>query len=600
MTRSDDGTDEREPRGPAGRRSWGSSLAIAGLWVSVAWAAFVGLGRTPLCEPAEGLNADIARTMIESGDWVVPHHNGSIYADKPPLFYWASGLGMRLVGESEFGARFGVASMGLIEVALIYLLGALLYGRPAGLLSAAVLATSVGHLVFGRLMMVDAAFSTCMTATLLCFALGFANERRRLLWWSLSGASAGLAVLTKSLIGAVLPGITIGLFLVATRQWRLLRQRATAGAVLAFLAVALPWHVAMAVRVPGFFHDYLWNEQVLRFLGRREPLDFVGVPLPAFLSSLLVWAVPWSFFLPQMVWSFWRGQREDASALGPLARLLPWLWLGSVVAFFALAQGRLFYYSLPALPAFALLAGQFWSEIGRDEGNRLRLTLALTMAAIAVTAPAVIFGVKGFAASALPAAIVGQLVAAIVAVGVCVSLGAIVGAGALLLRRHRLAFVALCCGVLASVIPIGGVFAAFGRYASLGTLVKTVHWSLAPDDVVVHRFVRDDNSELPFYLHHHVRILKRPGEFHEPVAGGTGYYIEQDEFDRLWQSPRPVFLVISQPDAPAQQVEPLPPNATILARDLDARICCNEAAARRFHNAQREPLAGRRITDARR
>jgi hypothetical protein len=575
--------EEHALRGRVVFRSWRLVLAMVALALGAALAAFTGLARTPLCQPAEGLNADVARTMVESGDWVLPRHNGSIYVDKPPLFYWVTALGLRAFGNTEFGARFGVALAGLAEVALVFLLGSLLYGRTAGLLAAAVLATSVGHLVFARLMMVDTLFSTCLTATFLCFALGCANERRRLLWWTLGGAAAGLAVLTKGLIGAVLPVLTIGLFVVTTRQWRLLRPRAVAGAALGFLVVALPWHILMDLRVPGFFQHYFWNEQVSRFFGHREPLDYTSVPLPAFLASPWIWAVPWSFFLPQMIWCFLRRKRNEGDPAGAVASRLPWLWLASVVGFFALAHGRLFYYNLPALAAFALLAGWFWSEIGRYDGERFRLTLALTMLAVALHAPLVILGVQKFGAHAIPAAILQQLLPHTIAIGGCIVLGSIAGTGALLMRRPRIAFAALCCAMLACVVPITGIFAAFGRYASLGTLVKSVHFAPAPDDVVVHRFVMDDASELPFYLHHRVRILKRPGEIHQPITGdAASFYIEEDEFNRLWQSAQPVFLLVSQPAMPEEEAEPLPPHATILAQDLDAYISCNAAAAYRF------------------
>jgi hypothetical protein len=592
---ADAAAEEPGPRGRAAFRSWRLSLAMVALAVGAVLTAFTGLARTPLCEPAEGLNADIARTMIESGDWVVPRHNGYVYVDKPPLFNWVTTLGLRMFGDAELGARFGVALAGLGEVALIYLLGNLLYGRTAGLLAAAVLATSVGHLVFARLMTVDTLFSTCLTATFLCFALGCAHERRRFRWWTLGGAAAGLAVLTKGLIGAVLPVVTIGLFVIATRQWRLLRPRAVTGAVLGFLVVALPWHILMSLRVPGFAQHYFWNEQVSRFFSQREPVDYASVPRPEFLVSPWIWAVPWSFFLPQMIWCFRRRKRDEEDPAGQLASCLPWLWLGSVVGFFALAQGRLFYYSLPGLAAFALLAGWFWSEIGQYDGKRFRLTLALTTLAGALHVPLVILGFQRFGAHAIPAAILQQLLPYTIAIGGCLALGYIAGTGALLLRRHRLAFVALCCAMLASVVPITGMFAAFGRYTSLGTLVKSVHFAPAPDDIVVHRFVRDDTSELPFYLHHRVRILKRPGELHQPIAGdAAGYYIEEDEFNRLWQSAQPVFLLVSQPAMPEEKAEPLPPCATILARDLDAYICCNAAAAdrlRRHHSQATAPRA---------
>jgi hypothetical protein len=356
----------------------------------------------------------------------------------------------------------------------------------------------------------------------------------------------------------------------------------------------------MSLRVPGFARYYFWNEQVLRFFARREPVDYVGVPLPAFLVSPLVWAVPWSLFLPHMIWLSRRRKRDGMDQAGQLAGRLPWLWLGSVVGFFALAQGRLFYYSLPGLAACALLAGRFWSEIGQYDEKRFRLTLALAMLAMALTAPLVILLFQKLAAPAIPTVILQQLSRPTIAIGGCLALGGIAGTGALLLRRHRLAFGALYCAVLLSVVPITGMFAVFGRYASLGALVKSVRLTLAPGDVVVHRFVRDDNSELPFYLHHRVRILKRPGEFHQPIPGdGAGYYIEEDDFNRLWQSAQPVFLLVSQPAMPEQRAEPLPPNATTLARDLDACICCNAAAARRFHAENGGLLAGTNTGEAR-
>jgi len=585
---------ERGSAGPVAGARLRNFLGVVVLAVAASLAAFTGLARVPLFQPIEGLNANVAQTMIASGDWCVPRHNGCIYADKPPLFYWVTTIGLKIFGESEFGARFGLALVGLTEVLLICFLGRLLYGKTAGLLSAAVLATSIGHMIFTRLMMVDAIFSTCLTATFLCFALGYVQERQRLPWWIMAGVAAGFAVLAKSLIGTVFPVLTIGLFIVWTRQWRLLKQRAAAGAVLGFLAVALPWHIYMILHVPGFAYCHFWNEQVLRFLNRREPLDFVGAPLPVFLVAVFVWALPWSLTLPHIVWSFRRRTPADTPA-EHLARYLPWLWLGSVIGFFALTQGRLFYYSLPTLPAFALLTGWFWSGIAQRDGKRFRVTLAMVMLVVALGTAPVILMVPQLGGQAVPAEITREMLPHIVGIGSCLALGSIVGAIAILHRRYRLAFVALTGAMLTSVIPLSGTLRAFGGYVSLGPLVSFVRTTLGPADIVVHRFVRDDNSELPFYLHRQVRVLKRPGEFHQPILGDSaGYYIEQDEFDRLWQSDKPVFLMVSHPLFMGQTAEPPPPGATLLARNLEAFICCNPAATRLSLAAWKIPLAGSR------
>jgi len=569
-------------------------LLVVALAVGVGLSALSGLARVPLFQPTEGLNSNVAQTMIESGDWWVPRHNGCIYADKPPLFYWVTTIGLKIFGETEFGARFGLALVGLIEVLLIYHLGRLLYGKTAGLLSAAVLATSVGHMIFTRLMMVDATFSTCLTAVMLCFALGYVKDRQRLWWWTMAGAAAGLAVLAKSLIGTVFPVLIIGSFIIMTRQWHLLKTRAAAGAVLGFLAVALPWHIYMIWQVPGFAYCYFVNEQIMRFFNRREPMDFVGASLPVFLVSVLVWALPWSLTLPHIAWSFWRRKPGDTPS-EILARYLPWLWLGSVIGFFALTKGRLFYYSLPILPAVALLTGWFWSGIARRDGKRFRLTLATVMIVVSLaTAPAILM-VPQLGGQAVPAEITRQMLPHIVGIGICLALGSIVGGVAILLRRYRVAVGALTGAMLISVIPMSDTLKAFGGYVSLGRLVNSVRSKLGPDDIVVHRFVMDDNSELPFYLHRKVRILKRPGEFHQPILGNhEGYYIEQEEFDSLWQSDQPVFLMVSHPLFLGHQPEPPPPGATILKRNLDAFICCNPAAARSSLAAQKVPLGGSR------
>jgi hypothetical protein len=110
-----------------------------------------------------------------------------------------------------------------------------------------------------------------------------------------------------------------------------------------------------------------------------------------------------------------------------------------------------------------------------------------------------------------------------------------------------------------------------------------VEYLISPNDVVVHRFVNDDQSEMVFYLKRKVRILKRPGEYHEPILGNSeGYYIEQPEFERLWKSSTPVFLMVSHHAFVRLPPEDPPVGATVLARNGKAFICCNPSAAQRI------------------
>lgn len=558
-------------------------VGITTLLLGIILAAFTGLSRTPLFQPIEGLTAEVAREMLESGDLFVPHFNYSIYADKPPLFYWVTIPGLKLFGNTEFGARFGLAMVGIAEIILVFLLGRLLYGSLAGLMGAVALTCSIGHIIFTRLAMVDILFSTCLTATFLCFSLGYIEERRRFLWWTLAGACIGMAVLTKSLIGLVFPVFTLGLFTLFTRQWNLLKQKAVMGALLGLLVVVIPWHLYMIFRVPGFAYQYFWNEQVLRFLDMRQPRDYIGTPLPLYLLSVLVWALPWSLYFAHIIWGF-RRRKKDNSKLCLLGRYLPWLWMGSVVGFFSLTDARLFYYTIPALPAFALLVGWFWSEVENLDGKKFRLTLALVLATVAIISAPSIFVIPNLGGQIVPFETQKNMLGPLLLVGICIAIGVIMAIITVLMKRYKAAFWFLSVFMLISCIPLSRVLIVFGDYISLRNSIPAVEHFISPNDVVVHRFVKDDQSEVVFYLKRKVRILKRPGEFHQPILGNSeGYYIEQSEFERLWNSQTPVFLMVSHYAFVDLPPEDPPVNATVLARNGKAFICCNPSAAQRIH-----------------
>jgi 4-amino-4-deoxy-L-arabinose transferase-like glycosyltransferase len=563
----------------------GQILTIAGittLVLGIILITFIGLSRVPLFQPIEGLTAEVAREMLESGDWFVPHFNYSIYADKPPLFYWVTLPGLKLFGNTELGARFGLAMVGLAEIILVFFLGRLLYGSLAGLMGAVALASSIGHIIFTRLMMVDMLLSSCVAATFLCFSIGYVEQRRRFHWWTLGGACIGAAVLAKGLIGLVFPFLTLGFFALFTRQWYLLKRKAALGALFGFLVVVIPWHLYMVLRVPGFAYHYFWNEQVLRFLDMREPKDYIGTSLPIFLISVLVWALPWSLFIPHILWGFRRRKRED-SGPGLLGRYLPWLWMGSVIGFFSLTQARLFYYTIPALPAFALLVGWFWSEVEGLDGKRFRWTLALVLVIVAIISAPSIFVIPSMGGQIVPEEIQKKMLEPLLTVGICIAIGVVVAILTVLLRRYRAAFWFLSLFMLFSCIPLSSVFIAIGDYISLRNLLPSVEAFVSPNDVVVHRFVKDDQSEVVFYLERKVRILKRPGEPHEPILGSSeGYYIEQSEFERLWNSKTPVFLMVSHPAFVDLPPENAPVDATVLARNGKAFICCNPSMAQRI------------------
>jgi len=216
------------------------------------------LGSYALANPDEGRYAEIPREMLASGDWVTPHLNGVNYFEKPPLMYWAVAVCQKAFGQGEWASRAIPALFSLAGILLTYATARQIYGRRAGLASATVLGTSLLYFGLSRILILDMGVTVLMSATLCCFILGVRAEpglRRRLLFYGLY-ASAALATLTKGLIGFLVTGAVMFLWLLICNQWRRLRPMHLPTGILLFLAIALPWHLLAAARAHGHSSMY--------------------------------------------------------------------------------------------------------------------------------------------------------------------------------------------------------------------------------------------------------------------------------------------------------------------------------------------------------
>jgi 4-amino-4-deoxy-L-arabinose transferase-like glycosyltransferase len=192
-------------------------------------------------------------------------------------------------------------------------------------------------------------------------------------------AVMALNVLTKGLIGLVFPIAFVLLYLALAKQLRLLFKLHLVPSALVFLAIAAPWHILAALRNPaivlppdlglpqtaGWAWFYLYNEHIARFLSKRIPHDYGLTPVWLFWLYLAIWVMPWATFLPTAISTQIRSLRAGTSSLAnktittlrqPEAALSLLLWAIVVLGFFTLSN-RQEYYSLPAIPALALMAG---------------------------------------------------------------------------------------------------------------------------------------------------------------------------------------------------------------------------------------------------
>jgi 4-amino-4-deoxy-L-arabinose transferase-like glycosyltransferase len=338
----------------------------------IAAVIFVGSIFSPphLMDDVDAVQAQISRTMLESGDWVTPHLNGIAYLEKSPLGYWLSAISHGIFGVHDWAGRLPLALSVVVLCVATLRFSTWAFGRDAGLYSGLVLSTSIGLFLFTRIVIPDAILTLVITLGLWSFARALdPDEKRSEVWPVLMGVCLGLGLLLKGLIAVVFPIGTAFVYLAITRQlWaRDTLRRLRPVRVLAIMgAIAVPWYVLAMLRNPPYFdftmhsgpgqyHGFFWfyfiNEHVLRFLNLRYPRDYNTVPRLWFWLLHLVWLFPWSVYGAAAFRLNYR-----SSDRGGRTRLLALCWIAVVLVFFSFSTTQE-YYSLPTYPAFALLLG---------------------------------------------------------------------------------------------------------------------------------------------------------------------------------------------------------------------------------------------------
>ena len=353
-------------------RAW--LLAVALAFGALCW----GVGDHPLLEPDEGRNAEVAREMARSGDFVLPHLNGLPYLDKPAPYFAAVALSMKLFGESERSARLPSLLFILGTAALVWRLGRRM-GTPAtGPLAAVAFATMPLVLGFSRTVIFDSALAFLETAALAAAWRGFTAERAAWRWYALAWAVLGVGAVTKGPVALVVPLLIVAVF--AFGAGRPLRPFFTWRAWPWLFVTALPWFVAVSLRRPDFPAYALVYESLERLLTRTHGR---AGPFWYFVPVVLVGAFPWvgpALAGAALAWRE-RARRRDAAAW-PAAFALSWAVVPFV--FFSLSQSKLPGYYLPALPGVALGTALFLARALGDDDARRRAARAVQVVAVAM------------------------------------------------------------------------------------------------------------------------------------------------------------------------------------------------------------------------
>lgn len=339
---------ETEERGGAAAESvsllptW---FAVAAL-IAVAALHFVSIGLFPLADPDESRYGEIAREMVLRSDWVTPTLNFVKYFEKPPLVYWMTAASYGVFGIDEFSVRLPALLCGLVVIGLVLALGASMYGRTTGLLAAIVLATSPFPAMLSEAMTLDTPLTCMMTLALV--AVWFGHRSAGPFWYRLAYVGTALGVLVKGPVSAVLVAAIAATFLLAAGGWRELRRTVDRVGIALAAAITLPWFVLVTWRNPEFFHFFVVDQHIARYLWTTEH----GQPFWYFLVLTPVVLIPWSL-LTYTAPSLWRPHLDPRQWSRQTLYLV--LWAAVIITFFSLSKSKLLTYILPAIPPLAIL-----------------------------------------------------------------------------------------------------------------------------------------------------------------------------------------------------------------------------------------------------
>ncbi len=378
-------TDQTKAESP--RRNLARELIVLAAFCGFFF--YFGLGSFGLVGADEPRYAQIAREMRARHDWVTPVLNGAPWLEKPVLYYWGAMLSYKIFGVSDWAARLPSAVLASLMILAIYFF--VRRFRPGGQLDAVLIAVSSAAIIgYARAASTDMPLAATFTVGMLAWY-----------GWSETGGRFGLAAfyvctalatLAKGPVAVVLAGLIIVVFALVRRQPPLIWRTLGSPALLLFVAVALPWYVAVQLRTPQFFRVFFLQHNFARFtenvFRHRQPFWY-------YLPVLLLSIVPWTVYAlaacvralrpevsspkhKEQPVSLGLAEEPEPPASAPAPAVAPEvrrdarhaffvLWLAVPVLFFSFSESKLPGYLLPAIPAFALLLADYLQRVAESD-----------------------------------------------------------------------------------------------------------------------------------------------------------------------------------------------------------------------------------------
>ncbi len=510
------------------RRLWWLLLALALIW-------FSNLEYRKLIKPDEGRYAEIPREMVVSGDWVTPRLNDLKYFEKPPLQYWTTAIAYTVCGEHQWTSRLWTGLTGFAGVLLVWFAGSRLFGRDAGNYAAILLGGTLWYALMGHLNTLDMGVTFFLTLGIVGLLLGQteSDAKKRRNWLLLAWAALGLAVLSKGLMGLVLPGSALFIYAAVQRDFSVFKRMHWLSGLMVFLLITAPWFYLVMKANPEFFQRFFIYEHYLRFTtkvhDRYQPWYF-------FIPILLVGMLPWTLVMFDTLLHAWKGGAKAPHVFSPVRFLL--IWAAFIFVFFSMSDSKLPSYILPMFPALALLMGR---QLIETNSRRLFWLVApiLPFTLLAL-------GLSPFAArladTPLQVQVYGEYAAWLVAASLVLSLGVIIALVVLKRGSKPTAVMALAFGFLIAAQLGTSGYNTIAKERS-GYLVADAIRPYAKADVPIYS-VANYEQTLPFYLKRTFILVAYQDEMAFGIMQEPQRWIPDiPSFAKVWQA-QPAALAI--------------------------------------------------------
>ena len=535
---------------PKGLRGLSFLIIILGIFFSFE------MGNRPFASPDEGRYVEIPREMVVTGDYVTPRLDGLKYFEKPPLFYWMQAATIKAVGIDETSMRFWIVLFAILGCLSVFYVGAKCYSRNVGVMAAGILATSLIYYCHSRIIILDLVLSILLCGSLWAFFLAFVKKNqskipKKYLIIAMYSLSA-LACLTKGLIGAVLPGFVVFLWMLFTNNWKKLKEILYVPGILVFLVMFVPWHVLATQRNHDFLYYYFVVEHFLRytteFHNRYQPAWF-------FVPIIFAGMIPWTGFsfmsLKNLVKKSVAKNSNESSKISSEKKsesIFLACWIFGIFGFFSFSHSKLIPYILPIVPPIALATAVFVDECNKKE---FRIGAAINIG-LFFAAGIVYYFARDEVSDVLQNAdarfLLNVVIGSLVAIGI-VFLAAIFSDFSKISKKMAVVICIFLSGNMLWTVNKLAPYYQDEKKPTTKKIAKHIRMNKTKDDLVfIYNYYHQD---FPVYLNDTTGIVNFVGEleFGANSEPEKSKLISEEKFWKLWNTTKKrIFLVLSRSD----------------------------------------------------